>query len=344
MKKYLLPENGNFYKANLHCHTTVSDGKLTPEQVKEEYIKKGYSVIAYTDHDIMIPHDELDSENFLALHGYEMEMPDRTTELAKARKTCHICLIATDPENLKQVCWHREKYLFGHAPEYKHLVKFDESLPDFERSYTTECVNEIIKTAKKNGFFVTYNHPSWSLENFDIVSQYEGMDAMEICNYSSYTAGYPEYNPKMYEDLLRVGKRIYCIGADDNHNGRPVGDPKCDSFGAWTVIKAEKLEYKAITDALLAGNFYASQGPEIKALWIEDGKLCVETSPCERISMLTGTRKLRASFRQKGKKLTRAEFPVEADDIFVRVNVMDKQGKCADSNAYFCDEIFKEEN
>ena len=41
MKKYLLPESGNFYKANLHCHTNVSDGKWTPEKVKEEYSKQG---------------------------------------------------------------------------------------------------------------------------------------------------------------------------------------------------------------------------------------------------------------------------------------------------------------
>ena len=37
MKKYLLPENLTPYKANLHCHTTISDGVWTPEQVKEEY-------------------------------------------------------------------------------------------------------------------------------------------------------------------------------------------------------------------------------------------------------------------------------------------------------------------
>ena len=34
MKKYLLPENSNFYKANLHCHTTISDGRLTPEEIE----------------------------------------------------------------------------------------------------------------------------------------------------------------------------------------------------------------------------------------------------------------------------------------------------------------------
>lgn len=39
MKKYLIPNEGKFYKANLHMHTTVSDGKMTPEEVKEEYMK-----------------------------------------------------------------------------------------------------------------------------------------------------------------------------------------------------------------------------------------------------------------------------------------------------------------
>ena len=52
MKKYLLPQIGCFYKANLHCHTTVSDGSITPEEIKNIYKGKGYSVVAYTDHDV----------------------------------------------------------------------------------------------------------------------------------------------------------------------------------------------------------------------------------------------------------------------------------------------------
>ena len=35
MKKYLLPEKGNYYKAELHIHTTVSDGTNTPEELKK---------------------------------------------------------------------------------------------------------------------------------------------------------------------------------------------------------------------------------------------------------------------------------------------------------------------
>lgn len=49
-RKILLDSEGNWYKANLHCHCTVSDGEWTAEKIKEEYQKQGYSVIAFTDH------------------------------------------------------------------------------------------------------------------------------------------------------------------------------------------------------------------------------------------------------------------------------------------------------
>ena len=35
MKKILLDGNKNYYKANLHCHSTKSDGKMTVEEIKE---------------------------------------------------------------------------------------------------------------------------------------------------------------------------------------------------------------------------------------------------------------------------------------------------------------------
>lgn len=39
------------HKANFHTHTTQSDGRLSPEQVIDEYHQRGYSVLAITDHD-----------------------------------------------------------------------------------------------------------------------------------------------------------------------------------------------------------------------------------------------------------------------------------------------------
>ena len=76
MKRYLLSEQGNFYKANLHCHTSLSDALYTPEEVKKQYMEHGYSIVAYTDHDIFVPHPELADENFLPLNGYEIEVTE----------------------------------------------------------------------------------------------------------------------------------------------------------------------------------------------------------------------------------------------------------------------------
>lgn len=333
MRKYLLPERGNFYKANLHCHTDRSDGRLTPEEVKALYLSRGYSVIAYTDHDIMIPHHELTDESFLALTGYEMEID------GPGGKCCHLCYIALDPDERRQVCWHRSRYLFSNAPKYRDMVSFYEDEPDYEREYTHERINDMIKKGRDHGFFVTYNHPVWSLEDYPEYIGYDGMNAMEICNWGCLVEGYPEYNPKVYDDMLRAGKRIFCIGADDNHNHRPADSPLYDSFGAFTVIKAEELGYRAVTSALEKGHFYASQGPEIYSLWYEDGTIHTETSPAARIEFSTGIRRVKCEAAKEGESVDLAEWKLPGDCIYVRVTVTDREGRHANTNAYFIDEL-----
>jgi len=340
VKKYLLPETGNFYKANLHCHSTLSDGRKTPEELKELYKRLGYSVLAYTDHDIFIPHDELQDADFLPLNGFEAEINENDRG-AWENKCCHICFIALEQDQRVQPCWHREKYLFANAPKYRDQVQFDENAPDFEREYTGEGINRMMKTAREKGFFVTYNHPSWSKEHYPHYSRYEEMHAFEIMNGSCLAGGYDDYNPRVYDDFLFQGKRIYCIGADDNHNGAPEDSPYFDSGLAFTMIKADALEYRKITKALEDGHFYASQGPEIHALWLEDGKVHIQCSPAAKITCCYALRRDRAAYPQGDQPLTQASFPVEMIDGYFRITVTDEKGRHACTNAYFVDEVLK---
>ena len=51
MKDYQgFKNNGNWYKGNLHTHTTLSDGRATPEETFALYKAEGYSFMALTDH------------------------------------------------------------------------------------------------------------------------------------------------------------------------------------------------------------------------------------------------------------------------------------------------------
>ena len=342
MRKYLLPKDGNFYKANLHCHTDCSDGKLTPEEVKNIYKERGYSIVAYTDHNMFVPHPELNDSEFLALHGIEMDVYG--TNLYKTPfsivNTCHLCCIALDPETRIQPLYHRTEYFYSMFQKgIRDKVVYDDSEPDYVREYSVRCVNEIIKTYREKGFFVTYNHPVWSQENYFVYSQYKGMNALEILNYGCFAAGYDEVNTAPYDDLLRLGNRISCIAADDNHNSRPLTSRKCGSFGGITYIKAKSLDYKDVTDALLKGDTYATQEPQIYDLYVEGDMLHIETSPADKITLGTGVRRADVVYAE-GEPLTSWDVKVNPDDVYVRLTVYNEYGKRAWTRAYFTDEIF----
>ena len=337
MKKYLLPEDGQFYKANLHCHTDISDGRLSPAEIKRIYKEHGYAVVAYTDHYVMVPHPELADEDFLPLTGYELAVNEDGTADAHKR-VCHFCFIALDPDHIMQEIHPENRYEEKDAA----LLHYDPAYPTYERTYSAECISDMMRIGRACGYFVTYNQPVWSRETYNDYCAFENMHAMEICNYGCIVEGYDDDNPRVYDDMLGSGKRIYCIATDDNHCGLPVDDPKFDAFGGFTMIKADKLEYKTVTDALVKGNFYASQGPLIHDLWFEDGNIHVTCSDAARITLATGQRRAGSVYAKTGEVLNEASFPVKETDGYVRLTVVDERGFKAYTNAYFTDELFGE--
>lgn len=318
MKRYLLPEVGNDYKANLHCHSTLSDGKLTPEEIKDAYMAHGYSIVAYTDHDALFDHSDLAEPGFLPLSGYELAVGDKNDTV---KRTCHFCFIAREPD-LPQVCVYPSRFL----PEGTEAP--------FEKHYTPECISSMMKTGRDAGFFVTYNHPAWSQERYTEYTAYHGMHAMEMVNFGCKNAGFDDTNTRVYDDMLRAGERIFCVATDDNHNGHPMDSRHCDSFGGFTVIRADKLEYRTITDALFAGNFYASEGPSIGQLWIEDDTVHITCSPADKITMTCNYRRSRVALAEN-EPLTETSFTLAGDETFIRLTVIDAAGKMAFTNAYF---------
>ena len=337
MRRYLLPENGNFYKSNLHCHSTCSDGMRSPAQLKEIYKKMGYSVLAITDHDILLPHDELNDDEFITLHGFEVEIGENIEGVHPSKhKCCHICAIALDEDNIVQPCWN-EKYTWGNAYNLRHLVKVNKDEPEFAREYTGERISLMMETMRKSGFFVTYNHPNWSRERYTEYMSYHSMHAVEMFNGGCILEGYEDYSFRVYEDLLSRGEPIYCIGTDDNHNWHGENTPYWDSGIAFTMIKASELKYKAITNALLNGDFYASEGPQIYNLWIEDEKIHIECSPAMRIDCMWEGRAAQPVMSSDENGITSADFEYKPYAGWFRITLKDKHGKHACTNAYFPD-------
>ena len=250
MKITLISPDKKQYKANLHGHSTLSDGKLAPEALRDAYKAHGYSILAITDHERPHCHKALTQPDFIMLTGYECYIrPDQQSRFDPYGREVHLNLFARDPENTTMICFN--------APYLKYVQR-DNAFGEITaragserpREFTRDYINEYIRTARESGYLVAYNHPYWSMEDEADLLAYEGLFSLEICNYNSYVLNGLEHNGALYDKLLQSGRHIFCHGADDNHNDFPFDHPMNDAFGGFTMIMPEAFTYGSIIDAM----------------------------------------------------------------------------------------------
>lgn len=341
MRHYLLPEGGNFYKANLHTHSIHSDGCRTVEEIKREYMAHGYSVVAFTDHDIMLDHSELNEpENFLALTSYEVETnPEPEGKPWNALPTYHLNFYASRPDETFYPCAN-PAYTFGNAPKYVQ----DYYRGDYVRRYSVEGQNDMIREALAHGFLVSYNHPAWSLQHYPDYAGLEGVTAVEVYNTGCVLEGYVlDGDEQVLDDFLHLGKRVYPVAGDDSHGF-------ADCCGGWVRFRAPALTYGDIMHAYAAGDFYASWGPDITALYIEDGILHVDCTDAVTAYLRTDIRLSGYQAAPAGEQLTHCTFDLRGwlgqtrtvgweDCAFFRLTLVGPTGAKALTRGYFADEL-----
>ena len=322
----------NFYKANMHCHTTLSDGKKTPAEIKEAYKAEGYSVVAFTDHEHVIAHPELCDEDFIAITGCEhavKEFPTVSTGTNLYMKVAHFNFYAKELDNVLTPCYSSVADHYVTA-ENEGLIKAD---GDEVRIYSPEYINAMIKKAHDMGFLVAYNHPGWSLETaFDYMA-YEGLDFVEIYNNGSELAGYPD-DERVFFDMLLGGKRLYCTAADDNHNSRGIDPKGSDSFGGFIMINADKLDYAHIISALENGDFYASTGARITSIKREGRTVTVSAPNAKKITVSSAKRFFKSVKQDGDGPLTSATFTLPDEKCGFRITVRATDGSRAFSQYY----------
>lgn len=334
MKIELIPEAGQFYKTNLHCHTDLSDGKQTPEEVKEYFKSLGYNAVCYTDHEVLIGHEELCDDEFVALHGYEIAVKqDLAKHTATFMPVYHFNLIAERQDMRKMPRFFRNNPSFPGKAKYwaEKCGVYDEDDVIDETVYDKEWISDYLENARDCGFLVTYNHPQWSLQGPADYVGIRGLHAIEAINGGCVALN--DNTSIHFEQMLRAGMDIVPVGGDDNHNESGCG------FG-WTMIKAPKLSYDALIAAYKKGDCYASEGPEILSLVIDNNEIVVKTSPAYAVTLLSEGRCC-AQKRSAQNDVTEAHFPYTPEKYgrYFRFEVRDGAGKKAFSRAYKVSEI-----
>jgi predicted metal-dependent phosphoesterase TrpH len=292
---------GRFYRGNLHTHSTRSDGALSPEEVVEAYRTHGYDFVSLTDH-------------FLEQFDYPV------TDTRPLRSADFTTLLGAElhaPRTESGLNW--------------HLVAV--GLPiEFAPPSPAETGPELAARAAAQGAFVGIAHPAWySLTVADALSV-EDAHAVEVYNEGS--AQWSDRGNSWYlcDLLLRQGRRVNAYATDDAHflSSRPA------AFAGWVQVRATELSPTALVEALRAGAYYSSQGPEINDIDVGRGHITISCSPAAAI-IVSGASV--SACQLHGESLTSASFPLAGfARSYCRVTVIDGMGKRAWSNPIWLDD------
>ena len=334
----LISPNKKQYKANLHCHSVLSDGCRTPEELKSMYKGQGYDILAITDHERPVQHQSLSEKDFMMLTGYECYIrPDPAGKYNSYAKETHLNLFAKDPMNVKMICFNEN---------YCRYLKRDNALDSIvragsekQREHSVSYINEYIRTAKEHGYIVAYNHPYWSMEDEADILAYEGIFSVEMCNYSSWLVNHLEYSGALYDKMLYRGNKIFCHGSDDNHNKYPEGDPLSDSFGSFTMIMPEEFTYGSVIEAMEKGNMYASMGPVFHRVSVDGDTVHIECSDVDHAFLYVGSKSPKHAHAEKGSSLNSIDFKIDPNARYLRVSIQDSEGRWADTRGFFPEEF-----
>lgn len=293
---------GRFWRGNLHTHSNRSDGALPPEEVCRRYRAEGYDFLALTDHFIgqygypIVDTVPFRTEGFTTLLGAELHSgPMANGEL------WHILAVGLPPD---------------FAPA---------AAPDFRVHPGMESGAEIAARAVAAGAFVAIAHPQWSGLTLADARGITAAHAVEVYNHGCATGCDRADGFSIADLLLTEGRALTLIATDDAHFTEP------DHFGGWVMVKAMENTPEALLAALKSGAFYSSQGPELRDIRLEEGRVVVESSAVVSV-ILQG--KGTAARAVHGHSMTRAELALErfAASPWLRVTVIDAGGKRAWSN------------
>ena len=175
----LFDEKMPFFKGNTHCHTTLSDGRVTPEECMRQYRAAGYDFLAITDHWKV---GEVGAfEGMTLLPGVEYDFTFETQAL-------HVVALfprAGCAEDIHRGMDHRE----------------------------------VIRRINAAGGVPIAAHPAWSLNTHDFLAGLEGVDIAEVYNtLSDEPFNGPRGNSEDILDVTAANGKCYnLVASDDSH-------------------------------------------------------------------------------------------------------------------------------
>ncbi len=300
---------GKFHRGNLHTHSSKSDGVLDVETVCRRYQAEGYDFIALTDH-------------FIGLFDYPI------TDTTSCRNENFTTIIGAELHTGAMENGHLWHIVAAGLPS--DFTPPD--APNFSPVAGSETAAELAQRARDAGAFVAIAHPHWSGMSEADANAISAAHAVETYNHGCAIDNDRGEGFMIMENLLSKGRRVNLIATDDAHFSTP------DHFGGWVMVKAEQNTPEALLEALKAGQYYSSQGPEIRDIRISGDAIEIDCSASVTI-IVQGQGPF--SVKQHGTSMTNGRLALGklTNSPWIRVSIIDRAGKRAWSNPVWLDQV-----
>ena len=186
-------------------------------------------------------------------------------------------------------------------------------------------VQDIIDEVNRCGGLAILAHPAWSLNSVEEVCKLHGIFATEIYNTtSSHTCNLHNarpYSGLFVDQMAARGRMLSCVAADDAHRYHT------DSLKSWIMVHAKDKTHEAVMEAIRNGDFYATQGPSV-AMKVVGKTVKVKCSPASYVLFYSNAPWNRQRVTA-GEGITEASCELMPNETFVRVEVIDAEGRIA---------------
>ncbi|MFA6714147.1 MAG: CehA/McbA family metallohydrolase [Victivallales bacterium] len=170
----------NTYRANLHMHSTNSDGVYGLDELIDLYGKEGYDVLAITDHFQTNKVSEINCGKLLLISGMEFH--------------------PVGPRGLKL-----------------HLLAIN--IPEGFEDPSELPYQEAIDAVRAAGAECILAHPYWCGFNCSDIMQIKNLTALEVYNSDTRFIGKGN-SVQVWDNILQLGYHMPAIAVDDTHRAR----------------------------------------------------------------------------------------------------------------------------
>ena len=292
-----------WYKGNIHCHTTNSDGDADPEFVVDWYKRHGYNFLVVSDH------------NHLTILEY-------------ATKTKDVDFILIPGEEVTS-------FANTSIPVHINGIGIHSLVEPQDRDTVIETLQANINGIISAGGLASINHPNykWSITSNDIYSV-NGATMLEVFNGHPATNNFGSRNKlsteQIWDEVLSYGKLIFGVATDDSHKYYDFTPELSNPGRGWITVRASELNQESIMNSLRSGDFYSSTGIELKEINIDKQSLEIEID--ENPKELNFAMEYETTFTGfLGKELDKvsgnsASYQFQGDEVYVRATVSGSNG------------------